>query len=151
MKFLMIVLSVALFSGQAIACTANDSNAQSKLIRMFQLNGGPVDWVSVRVKTLNSGKKNIQLDRSFPVTVYAFSRINSSRIVYKRDNYDLKNAKICMSGKSVLIAHPKGELLVRRSGKSLNTSEIRLMQNGGLFTLKLRPKQLLGSKRSIVL
>jgi|GEM_PF-3081791 len=151
MKFLTVILSVALFSGQALACTANDSTAQSKLIRMFQLNGGPVDWVSVRVTTKNSGAKTVQLDRSFPVTVQATSRINSSRIIYKRDNYDLKNAKVCMKGKSILIAHPKGELLVRRNGKSLETSEIRLMQNGGLFTLKLRPKKLLGSKRSITL
>jgi len=143
MKYLLKILIALAFSNEALACVQSDSQAESKLIGMFQVAGKPVDWVSVKIKK-NSETKEITLfnNRSFPVTVFATSRINSSKIQYKRDSYDLRDAKVCYKENKILIVHPKGELTVSRRGNSLLKAEVLLRQNGGLFKLRLRPKKL---------
>lgn len=148
----LIAISFA-FSGQALAaCEKSDSKAEARLIQMFQLNGRPTDWVSVKQRTnLDDTEIKIQKNRSFPIEVFASRRISSSRIVFKRENYDLSDAKICTKKKSILIVHPRGELLVRRKGNTLNDSVISLKENGGVFKLRLRPTKILGGKSSVTL
>jgi len=144
MKYLITALFTLAFTNQALACTGSESQAEARLISMFQINGKSEDWVSVKIKkNPETGVVTLLNNRSFPVTVQASRRINSSRIIYKRDVYDLNRAQICSKGSKILIVHPKGEILVSRVGKSLGSAEIRLQHNGGVFKLKLRPKRLL--------
>lgn len=152
MNFLMTAIVALFFSSQALACTKSETEAQSKLIRIFQLAGNPVDWISVKTITDSETKqKTIQTNRTFPVTVEATRRLNSSRIKYKRDVYDLSNATVCFQGEKILVSHPKGELIVSRRGRGLTDSEISLRQNGGVLNLRLRPAKLLKGRSTIVL
>jgi hypothetical protein len=144
MKYLITTLITLAFSHQALACTQSDSAAESRLIRMFQVEGRSLDWVAAKTKKdPNTGVVSVIKNRSYDITVSASSRISASSIRYKNDTYNLDNAKICTQGNSIFIVHPKGELVVSRSGKSLGSAVIRLKAKGGLVNVSLRPQRLL--------
>jgi hypothetical protein len=151
-KILLFATLLFSFTLQAQAnCTKSDPAAESKMIRMFQLSGSPVDWVAVKKSTNKETKQvTIKKNRAFKVQVLPSRRLNSSRIIFRNDSYGLEEAKICFNGKGHLKITRNGKsLTVRRKGKSVRDSVILLSTSG--IKIRLRPQALLGKKNSVVL
>lgn len=151
-KILLFATLIFSFTLQAQAnCEKSDPAAEKKMIRMFQLDGNPVDWIAIKKSTDKETKKTIiRKNRTFKVQVLPSRRLNSSRIVFRNDSYGLEEAKICFNEKGRLKITRKGKsLIVRRKGKQIKNSVILLSTSG--IKIRLRPQMLLGKKNSVVL
>lgn len=134
MKNLMIIFSVLLgMSTASVAGACDSKNIEPQLVRMFSVKGKIQKWISVRRDTYGA-------DKAFPITVYATNRISTSKIQFRNNVYNLKDATFCRTDNwSVIIYHPEGTLNVKRYYGEMGDAIIHMDQVGGAFKFKLRP------------
>lgn len=121
MKVLILTIFV-LFASTFAQAECNTYDIKRRLVRTFRINGSPITWQSVHRKTFTR-------NRAFPLIVYATNRVNSSKLKYKRNLYDLSNTDICYTPETetLSISHKDyGTLLLKRIGDTNNDSIIRV-------------------------
>lgn len=141
MKILITAILILFTLSSFAQADCNTDEARRALVKTFQINGTPIDWQSVKKNTI---EKSISLaNRAVRIIVYATNRINTSKIIYKRNTYDLKDTNVCFEKESqeLSIQHKDyGTLYIKRKGTSPSNSYIRLQKGKGGFKVYLRTK-----------